>query len=402
MALEDDPGGRTPASENCARFRTEAEAIARLQHPGIVQVFEVGEHDGMPFFSLEFCAGGSLADKLDGTPLPPQEAARLVEELARAVQAAHDKGIVHRDLKPANVLLDRGRHARRSPTSAWRRSSTTAGQTQTGAVMGTPSYMAPEQAEGKTRSRAGGGRLRAGGDPVRVPDGPAAVPGGDGDGHAAAGGGRRAGAGAAAQRPGAARPGDDLSEVPAEGAGQALRQCGGAGGRPAAASWRASRSRRGRWAGRSGRGAGAGGTRWWRGCWRRWRWCVLVVATGGWLRWRTAQVAARSVNAGGEHKPQARGQAGGPDDQAEEPSAGPAGRGREGRSREGEERTQAARRRKRRRQLKCAAIDDGTQLGRVDAVYQRDPGQAKALLYDVNAMPDPAARHGLALLRTSL
>src|SRR5262249_4543485 len=87
------------------RFRREAEAIARLSHPNIVQVHEVGEHEGRPFFSLEFCPGGSLEQKLNGTPLPPAEAARLVEILARAVHAAHQKEIVHRDLKPANVLL---------------------------------------------------------------------------------------------------------------------------------------------------------------------------------------------------------------------------------------------------------------------------------------------------------
>ena len=88
-----------------ARFRTEAEAIARLQHPNIVQIHEVGEHGGLPYFSLEFCAGGSLEKKLAGTPLPPKEAATLVETLARAMHAAHEKGVIHRDLKPANVLL---------------------------------------------------------------------------------------------------------------------------------------------------------------------------------------------------------------------------------------------------------------------------------------------------------
>jgi serine/threonine-protein kinase len=88
-----------------ARFQTEAEAVARLQHPNIVQIHEVGESDGKPFFSLEFCAGGSLAAKLGGTPLPPQEAARLVELLAGAMHAAHQAGIIHRDLKPQNILL---------------------------------------------------------------------------------------------------------------------------------------------------------------------------------------------------------------------------------------------------------------------------------------------------------
>src|SRR5262249_54848321 len=83
-----------------ARFRTEAEAVARLQHPNIVQIFEVGEHDGLPFLALEHCPGGTLQERLDGTPLPAREAAGLVEKLARAVQAAHEKGVIHRDLKP--------------------------------------------------------------------------------------------------------------------------------------------------------------------------------------------------------------------------------------------------------------------------------------------------------------
>src|SRR5262245_60707311 len=99
-------GGHAGEAE-LARFRTEAEAIARLQHPGIVQVFEVGEHEGRPFFSLELCAGGSLEKVLQGSPLKPREAAALVETLAGAMQAAHDAGVVHRDLKPANVLLSR-------------------------------------------------------------------------------------------------------------------------------------------------------------------------------------------------------------------------------------------------------------------------------------------------------
>src|SRR5206468_727899 len=91
--------------QELARFRAEAEAVARLQHPHIVQVFDVGEQDGLPYFSLEFCSGGCLSDRLDGTPWPGREAARMIETLARAIHAAHQHGIVHRDLKPANVLL---------------------------------------------------------------------------------------------------------------------------------------------------------------------------------------------------------------------------------------------------------------------------------------------------------
>jgi serine/threonine protein kinase len=150
-----------------ARFHWEAESIARLQHPNIVQIYEVGEHNGKPFFSLEFCSGGSLADRLDGTPLPPEQAAELVEVLARAVQAAHDKGVVHRDLKPANVLIVdcelRIADCKTPVESAIRNSQSAikitdfglakkldeVAQTQSGSILGTPSYMAPEQAGGK-------------------------------------------------------------------------------------------------------------------------------------------------------------------------------------------------------------------------------------------------------------
>jgi len=87
------------------RFQTEAEAVARFQHPHIVQIFEIGEHEGRPYFSLEFVSGGSLADKVGAHPMGFREAAGMTESLARAVHAAHERGIVHRDLKPANILL---------------------------------------------------------------------------------------------------------------------------------------------------------------------------------------------------------------------------------------------------------------------------------------------------------
>lgn len=130
------------------RFRAEAEAVARLSHVNIVQVYEVGEHGGLPFFSLEYCAGGSLEQRLTGTPMPPAEAAALVEKLALAVQAAHAADVLHRDLKPANVLLAADGTPKITDFGLARRLDQ-ASQTQTGAVMGTPSYMAPEQAEGK-------------------------------------------------------------------------------------------------------------------------------------------------------------------------------------------------------------------------------------------------------------
>jgi hypothetical protein len=143
-------GGHASEAE-LARFRSEAEAIARLQHPNIVQVHEVGEQDGLPFFSLEFCAGGSLADRLDGTPLPARDAAHVVESLARAVHDAHRAGIVHRDLKPANVLLAADGTPKVSDFGLAKRLDAAAGQTASGAILGTPSYMAPEQAGGRAR-----------------------------------------------------------------------------------------------------------------------------------------------------------------------------------------------------------------------------------------------------------
>ncbi|MGH7223328.1 MAG: serine/threonine-protein kinase, partial [Gemmataceae bacterium] len=96
VALKMVLAGGLAGEQELARFRTEAEAVARLQHPGIVQIHEVGVHDGLPFFCLEFCPGGNLDRMLNGTPLPPNEAAALVEKLARAMDAAHQKGVIHR------------------------------------------------------------------------------------------------------------------------------------------------------------------------------------------------------------------------------------------------------------------------------------------------------------------
>jgi hypothetical protein len=150
VALKMILAGSHAGADELARFRTEAEAIARLHHPNIIQIYEVGEHAGLPFFSLEFCPGGSLEEKLNGKPLPPREAAALMETLARAMHAAHKKGVVHRDLKPANVLLDEDDTPRITDFGLARKLDA-ATQTATGAVMGTPSYMAPEQAGGRAR-----------------------------------------------------------------------------------------------------------------------------------------------------------------------------------------------------------------------------------------------------------
>lgn len=151
------------------RFRREAETTARLQHPNIVQIFEVDEHDGQPFLALEYVPGPNLGHHLRKSPQPPQHAAALLETLARAVHYAHEQGIVHRDLKPANVLMARvkknsGEHAEieSADSSAFEwvpkitdfglaRPMDECGLTATGDIVGTPAYMAPEQAWGKSK-----------------------------------------------------------------------------------------------------------------------------------------------------------------------------------------------------------------------------------------------------------
>jgi len=138
------------AAHTIARFRTEVETLARLQDPNIVQVFEVGEHDGHPFFSFEYCSGGSLDRQLANQPLPAINAARLIETLARAMHKAHQKNVVHRDLKPANILLTEDGLPKIGDFGLARKLDVS-GLTRDGAILGTPSYMAPEQATGRIK-----------------------------------------------------------------------------------------------------------------------------------------------------------------------------------------------------------------------------------------------------------
>jgi hypothetical protein len=152
VALKIVVSGAHAGAEERARFRTEAEAVARLHDPGIVQIYEVGEQAGCPYLALELVSGGSLAQQLDGTPVPPRRAARLLSDLARAVQHAHERGIVHRDLKPANVLLTEAGGAKITDFGLAKLLDADQGQTHSGAVLGSPSYMAPEQAAGKARA----------------------------------------------------------------------------------------------------------------------------------------------------------------------------------------------------------------------------------------------------------
>src|SRR5262249_3441450 len=128
------------------RFLAEAEAVAAVRHPHVVQIYEFGEHAGRPFIALEYLPGGRLTDRRTGAQRPPPaDAAAMVARLARGVQAAHAAGIVHRDLKPGNVLFDAAGEPKVTDFGLAKRAGG-ADLTRTQAVMGTPAYMAPEQA----------------------------------------------------------------------------------------------------------------------------------------------------------------------------------------------------------------------------------------------------------------
>jgi serine/threonine protein kinase/tetratricopeptide (TPR) repeat protein len=173
VALKMILSGAHAGAAGLMRFRVEAEAVARLQHPNIVQIYETGEHEGRPYLSLEFVEGGSLEQQIRDRPLTPRAAAELVETLARTMSVAHQRGIIHRDLKPANVLVvsDQSSVATvvskpgPAPTPSAsncslptvkitdfglaKRVDDDSTNTQVGTILGTPCYMAPEQAEGK-------------------------------------------------------------------------------------------------------------------------------------------------------------------------------------------------------------------------------------------------------------
>ncbi len=151
VAIKTISDGRHATSDQLDRFQAEAQAVARLRHPNIIAIHAIGEHDKRPYLSLEFAEGGSLSQRLAKKPMASREAAALVETLARAVHAAHQAGVVHRDLKPSNVLLTADGIPKVSDFGLAKLLDSDSGRTLSGQVMGSPSYMAPEQAEGHSK-----------------------------------------------------------------------------------------------------------------------------------------------------------------------------------------------------------------------------------------------------------
>lgn len=149
VALKMILAGQLAGKDDVQRFYTEAEAAAQLDHPGIVPIFEIGEHQGQHYFSMAYIEGDSLAQKVAGGPLPPREAAEIVQKVCQAIAYAHGRGVVHRDLKPANVLIDPDSQPKVTDFGLAKRTEIESNLTGTGQILGTPSYMPPEQASGR-------------------------------------------------------------------------------------------------------------------------------------------------------------------------------------------------------------------------------------------------------------
>lgn len=143
--------GELASPHDVQRFLAEAEAAANLNHPNIVPIFEIGEHAGQHYFSMGFIEGASLSSRLHEGPLPPREAAELLRTVASAVHYAHRQGVVHRDLKPANILLDKDKSPKVTDFGLAKKLKSDQGLTVSGQIVGTPSYMPPEQAAGKSK-----------------------------------------------------------------------------------------------------------------------------------------------------------------------------------------------------------------------------------------------------------
>ena len=154
VALKMILAGRFASAEEVARFRIEAEAAAGLSHPGIVGIYEIGIHEGHHYFSMEFVEGRSLERIGNGAPIASMRAAEYARGIAEAVQYAHEQGVLHRDLKPSNVLLDERDRVRITDFGLAKRSADSHDLTDVGQILGTPAYMAPEQAAGQGASPA--------------------------------------------------------------------------------------------------------------------------------------------------------------------------------------------------------------------------------------------------------
>src|SRR5262249_53882587 len=141
--------GLLAGGDELRRFRNEAEAASLLDHPGIVPVYEVGEHAGQHYFSMRLVPGGSLVPLIPRYKEDPRAAARLVVEAAEAVAHAHMRGILHRDIKPANILVDEAGHPHITDFGLAKRIAGDPEMTVSGAILGTPAYMSPEQAAGR-------------------------------------------------------------------------------------------------------------------------------------------------------------------------------------------------------------------------------------------------------------
>lgn len=148
VALKMTLGAQFASTADRQRFLAEAQAAGKLVHPHIVPIYDVGDHDGQPYFSMGLIQGESLRDRLASGPLPPLEAARLLRIIAEAVHYAHTRGVIHRDLKPANVLVDRDGQPYITDFGLAKQTATDSGLTNTGQILGTPSFMPPEQAAG--------------------------------------------------------------------------------------------------------------------------------------------------------------------------------------------------------------------------------------------------------------
>ncbi len=149
VALKMILAGQLAKRDDVRRFQAEAEAAANLDHPGIVPIYEVGEHEGQHFFAMRFVEGSSLAEVLADGPLPPQRAAEYTKTVAEAIAYAHARGVIHRDLKPANVLVEQTGQLRVTDFGVAKRIGSDSSLTSTGEILGTPGFMPPEQAAGR-------------------------------------------------------------------------------------------------------------------------------------------------------------------------------------------------------------------------------------------------------------